>query len=305
MEPGIYPDVEWDEYCRTPGLNASRLKWGLLSGRHLQAALNGEYDDKDTPDRLLGRAIHARLLEPSAYRDRYHVASTCQALVSRKVDGEKVELPCGNAGKYLFRGQWLCGVHCPREAREMCEEFHGGYVLTEEQARAVEAAAAAVKGHEVVRLLRQRGGCEVTLLWDRDGERCKARLDKLIPAGPLAKDVVLDLKKVQPGAVDVESVSRQVANYNYDFSAAWYCDGHERLTGRRPRFVWLFQESGVPYETLVLEADGETLEVGRRKCERAWGVYAACRESGEWPGMPRRVLLGGVPEWERRRWLGW
>ena len=72
----------------------------------------------------------------------------------------------------------------------------------------------------------------------------------------------------------------------------------EKLTGTRPRFTWVFVEDKFPHAVQPLEADEDTLRVGRMKYERAIHLYQVSMESGNWPTRrSTKVPRGGLPRW--------
>lgn len=292
---GVHHGVEFADYCVLPHINISTLIWGLKSAEHLKAALDGRMG-KDSQARSFGRALHARLLEPDIFWRDYRVSPGCQELLKT---GASAGAPCGNHATWLYQGKWVCGTHVPKAVKQISEPEQN--VLSIADARDIENCAAAVKRHEVVRLLRQRGGFEATVRFQIEGIDAKARLDKLIPMSERLPSIVLDLKKVQVGRAADEDVARAIWEWHYDVKAAWYCDAVHIATGIMPQFVWVFVEDGPPYGINVIQADGETLAIGRIRYRECLGKYITGMRTGAWPGYTNRVKVGGLPDYIRRR----
>jgi len=283
-QPGIYPDVPYDVYAGWKAVNASALKIGAtVTALHMRAKIDGLLE-KDTPDRMIGRAFHCAILEPDSFEGRFPVAGVCpEPLQSGKRKGQ----PCGSSGSFRSdSGDWYCGVHAKAhpEAVEP-EEF-----LTDEEHGRIVAMRKNVMAHKVVKMLRQQGGCEVSLVWERDGIACKARADKLI-LDRACPDTIIDAKKIQPMAGTEGALQAAIRNYGYDLSAWWYVDGVHRLRPdkKRPMFAWVFCEDNYPFDVRPLWASKAMLEVGRIKAERAFTSYCWCLRSGTWPGYSEDI----------------
>ena len=292
---GVHYGISFEQYCSLPGLNISTLVWGLTSAEHLKAAIDGRLS-KDSKARSFGRAVHARLLEPDEYWRHYKVSPGCQAVLK---SGESKGGLCGNHATWFHQDHWLCGTHVPKQIKEISEPEKD--VLSVEDAKHIENIVEAVKRHEVVKLLRQRGGFEATIRCQLEGVEAKLRLDKLIPMTSLLPSVIIDLKKVQVGGATDEEVGKDIWNYCYDAKASWYTDLTAIATGIKPAFVWIFIEDGPPYGINVIQADAETLAIGRIRYRECFGKYLTGMRTGVWPGYTNRVKTGGLPDYIRRR----
>jgi exodeoxyribonuclease VIII len=287
LAPGIYYDIPFDEYCKIPALNISTLDWGKYSAEHLKAALDGKLT-KDSQAMNFGRAVHARLLEPDVYATTFSVSPGCQEpLKSGKRKGE----PCGCSAVYHVEGgKWLCGKH----AWEGMEPAPN--VLTQEEAERVEAMAHKIKSHKVVRLLRQRGGFEATVIWETEGILCKGRLDKLVPRNDKLAPVIVDLKKCRLGYARKDKFQKEIDAYNYAAKAAWYCDAVTNLTNDPPTFVWIAIEEDYPHGILALGATRKDILVGRSQYRELLSKYLVGKNSGEWQGYSNEIEWGGLPD---------
>lgn len=292
-KPGMYRDVPFEEYLQWPATTREVLRLCHdVTPKHARAYLDGELPDSDSKDRKFGRAEHCRLLEPDEFTGRFLVASSC---ITPLVSGKRKGQPCGNAGKYIQGGVWFCGQHRPEGADEPRD------YISEDQALAIERVRVAVFAHKVVRLLRTFGGCEISLVWERDGLPCKARVDKLIHKAE-CPDTIIDLKKIQPKAGTDFALRKAIREYRYDVQAYWYTDGAHRLTGDTFRFAWVFTEDGPPFDVRPVWASGAMLEVGRCKVNAAWRTYLHSVQTGDWPGYCDDIEQLDPDEWEMKRY---
>jgi hypothetical protein len=197
-------------------------------------------------------------------------------------------------------GLWYCGKHKPDGATEPAD------YVTEADAATMEKMVEAVYAHPSVALMRQHGGCEVSIVWERDGLPCKARLDKYSPDAKYVDengkehivDVILDVKKCAAYAIDEESLKKSVATYYWDQQAYYYRDGLYRLTGKRALMYWIFIEDGPPFDVCPAQVTPAQFEVGRCRAESALQTYRHCLETGEWPGVSP-----GIKQLEPVGWL--
>jgi hypothetical protein len=220
------------------------------------------------------------------------VASSCSTPLQ---GGKRKGQPCGATGKYLADDVWYCGTHKLAGAVEPID------YVSEEQAARVERVKEAVFEHAVVQMLRQHGGCEVSLIWERDGLPCKARLDKLI-RGADCPTTILDLKKIGSCKGTEEHLVTDIRKWRYDFQAAWYVDGATRLLGESPLFAWIFTEDAEPFDVCPLWASDRMLEVGRCKVEAAWRTYLHCVQTDTWPGYCGEIREVDPADWEMKRY---
>lgn len=274
---GIHFDVPYETYAKWPAVNASALKIGYqVSPKHMRAVLDGHFGGEDSDGRRFGRAEHCRVLEPAVFRKRFLVADNCQTPIK---SGERQGQACGCTASFYdpSMGRWYCGTHKSQAAAKPLD-----YITIQEAAQ-IERAVAGLFAHKVVRLLRQHGGREVSLIWDRDGLACKARLDKFIQ-GAACPDTVIDLKKCQPCKATDYHLQKSIRDYGWDIQAAWYVDGVEQLTGKRPLFAWIFVEDKEPFDVRPVWASQAMLAVGKAKADQAWQSYVHCLQTGLWPG---------------------
>jgi hypothetical protein len=297
-QPGIYYDMPYEEYRALPAVNSSALKiLASVTPKHCKAYIDGLLD-KDTPHRLKGRAFHCALLEPMLFGERFPRAGLCPEPLG---SGKRKGSPCGNQGTFFDReaAAWFCGTHAKAHpgAVELDES------ITQDQHASIENMRREVFAHKVVSLLRQQGGSEVSLVWERDGVPCKSRIDKLI-IDRACPDTVIDLKKIQPMAGTEKALQSAVSNYGYDLAAWWYVSGVKALRPDKPAplFAWIFAEDAPPFDVRPAWASKALLEIGRIKAERAFTNYRWCLQSGKWPGYTDDIEELMPSDWEAKRY---
>lgn len=276
MSPGMYPGIPFDAYQRIAAVNQSALK-DARTAAHILEALEGEPDDQ-TAAMVLGKALHARLLE----------LTTSIELI---IDGPINE----KTGK------------CYGVGTKAWDDFvaanPGKIVLGTDGREQLEGMAEAVMAHPLARkLVEAQGDSELVLVWDEVANpeqagspvRCKARLDKLVP-GVLA----WDLKTTANAAPD--AWSRSLHDYGYHVQDEFYRRGMlAHGLGETP-FGFVVVENVAPYGVIVYEIDDESRGVARHHVARALAMVAACQQAGEWPGYPEDVQRIGIPLWALKR----
>lgn len=297
---GLHQDIPFEEYKQWDALNASTLALGHKgSPMHMKAGRDGTMDS-ETRARKFGLAVHVKLLEPKRFAEVYRVPGRCTAtIVSGKRKGEQ----CGNWANRQVDEQWLCGVHAPRDWPE------AGNVLTTDELHQIESIHTAVLNHDIIRLLRQHGGHEVSAMWSLEGIPSKSRFDKLIQASTCPTTVV-DIKKTQVLGGTEEAWPYSVSTYKYDIQAAFYCDAVAQLLGEEPNVVWIVVEEKPPHAVSVFPVDDLTIEIGRDRYKRQVARFKECEAEDFWPGPCYDVAEGryqmrpsGLPQREKNQYL--
>lgn len=254
LEPGIHFGTHEDLHRADPGLGSTDIKALLTSpvngfwkrtanGRRIMEALGLADPEAEEPSaaQVFGTAAHALLLEPERFDDLYveHEDAPADYLTSRDVIREGLT----KAGAYLPPRS------APRKEYVIAAKRAGLKVIDDWQTDfTIKAAGRTVLSRRwmaqlrmidhIVRVKRPDlggksifdqnltgGYSEVTVIWEEDGVRMKARFDYMRIMG------VIDVKTyVCPD--DIPPVSRflgQVANYAYDLQACHYMRAWEEL----------------------------------------------------------------------------
>lgn len=231
---------------------------------HARAALDDPRPD--TPALLLGRAVHARVLEPETFGTRYAVAPR----VDRRTKGGKAA--------------W----------DEFAAARPGAAILTEDDGATVEAIAAAIQAHPLARAAVQGGAAELSgFLTDHEtGVQCRIRPDYTRMDAGVLVDVKTTLD-ASPGAFQ-----KSVHTLGYHVQAAMYAAGFHAITGEPLRdFVFISVEKARPWAVAVYRIEEEALAVGRWLYRRALRTWADCLERDTWPGYSHRIESISLPPW--------
>lgn len=153
--------------------------------------------------------------------------------------------------------------------------------LLPQELETVRGMRAAIQRHPIAKEAFVGGQAEKTLAW-KDAETgiwCKVRPDYM----PLGADYLIDYKTAASAHPD--QFERQAAGMGYYQRAAWYMDGVEALTGKRPKdFYLVVQEKEAPYLISVFKYDFTALEWGNIRNAKARAIFADCLKRNEWPG---------------------
>ena len=179
--------MTFSDYCASPGVNWSTLKHMGTSPAHYKSAL--ETPRKDTPQVLLGRAVHSAVLEPDRMLEEFTV------------------WPGTRRGK-----DW--------EAFKAAHKGRG--ILTKPEYDSCLAVRDAVRSNpEAAALLT--GLSEVSLQWqdERTGVWCKARVDHMVSTA--SDSWLVDLKTAQ--SVTPRDFESAAARFQYYGQLAFYRRG--------------------------------------------------------------------------------
>jgi hypothetical protein len=278
LAPGIHASVDASVYhdgCTdTPSLSASIAR--ILIGKspaHARAAhpiLNPNLVREESDKFAIGTAAHKLFLEGedaiAVCTARDWRTSEAKAFRDEQREFGKIPLLLEQAG----------------DVRSMVAEAH-----------------AQVAAHRAKPALFTDGKPERTLIWEDElGAVCRARLDWL-------RDdyEAIDDYKTTSASADPAAWTKTMYGIGGDVQVAFYMRGVERLTGIKPVFRYVVQETYPPYALSVVDLAPSALAIANDKVERAIELWAWCLESNSWPAYDKRVASIEVPTYEEMRWL--
>ena len=264
MAEACFNERDFD-YRREEGANQSSLKKILESPAHYQAALKNKLIP--TPAMEMGTALHCRVLDgEEAFAGAY----------LRKPDGLSLATKEGKEWKAsLGRKKALAsgGKDDPWGSVE-------GMTNTLKQLAYFDPSQPDYIKYN-----------EVSIYWDWEGVRCKARLDRVdIEAG-----LVLDLKTTD--SIEPDIFTKKVVGLGYDFQAAYYAAAAGAAFGKKFDFIFAAIERKAPYAVDLFQADEVMMAEARAKCVAALRLFKTCNETGEWPGRPATIRSLSYPGW--------
>lgn len=144
---------------------------------------------------------------------------------------------------------------------------------------------------------KDRGTAEVSLFWTDAGTGvdCRARLD-FLDHQTARRTLVTDLKTC--ANADPHAFGRTAQDFGYDLQAAWYLDAVANARGDEDAaFLHVLVEKEPPYLVSVPQLDEPSVDLGRRKAERARAMFRDCTEADVWPGYSTEVEPVALPRW--------
>lgn len=248
MKVDIITESNADYHARE-SISASRLKLLRESPRVYQSSvLLGRMPRSETPAMRLGTAIHAKVLEPEAFRRDY--------------------------------------IYCPAECsdkrtnayKEWAATAGDRIALNEADGTTIHTAAAALTMHPIAsKIIRAAELTEksVTYADPATGADCRFRFDGI--AGP----IVFDVKTIAECSID--KISRSIWDYGYHVQAAHYLTGLETLDpGTEWRFMFLFVETSEPWRVRTIELGPSEIELGRFERAALIRDLLSRNASGDW-----------------------
>lgn len=248
------------EYRQAEGVNKSTL-WNLRkSPAHYKYFLENQRED--TAAFAFGRAVHAAILTPSAFKKDFVV-------IPEGIDRRT------KAGK--------------EEYQAFLDASAGKEILTAADAETVKAIVKAFKkNRDAVQLLKGTKR-EKPLFWtDDNGILCKCRIDAY-KAG-----LIVDLKTAQDA--ETETFTKEALRYGYDVQAAHYLDAYQhKESAVRPEWYFIVIEKAEPYAINILRADIGFLDYGFIRRQELIEKLKACQEQKAYPDYGINELC--LPAW--------
>lgn len=247
------------EYRQAKGVNKSTL-WNLRkSPAHYRYYL--EHQPEDTPAYKFGRAVHAAILTPDAYKTDFVVAPE----VDRRTKAGREE--------YL----------------SFLEATAGKEILSVQDAETVKAIVSAFQQNKDAVSLLDGTKRETPLFWtDDNGILCKCKVDAYRPG------VMIDLKTSQDA--ETGSFTREALRYGYDVQAAHYLDAYQHIEASAlPEWYFIVIEKAEPYAINILKADAGFIDHGYIIRQQLIERLKVCRETNSYPGYGVNDLF--LPAW--------
>lgn len=214
-----------------------------------------DHEKEQTKALIFGSAIHAFVLEPDTFKEKYAIA------------------PCVDRRTKEGRASWA-------DFLDLCSET-GAEPITAEDMQTITEMADALKTNQLaVQLLSGDHEQEFYWLDDLTREKCKCKVDCVTTWN--GKPYIVDYKTTE--SCEDGHFERSAAKYGYQFQAGMYCEGVFQNTLEEHGFAFVAQEKTAPYAVRVYFCDPEWVKRGYDKFRELIGIYHQCKETGFWPG---------------------
>lgn len=247
------------EYDNLPAMRSTSLKHFIRSPGHYKYSISSEAREENDGKSyfLLGRLVHAALLEPETVKDEF----VCVDATTRNTNVFK-ETVKRNPGK--------------------------GIILSHELTQA-NAIVSAVRGLPHIEDILTAGTPELSAAAMIDGVYCKCRMD-------LFDEKTGHIYDIKTTAETADKFPYVISKYGYDVSLAFYIDillaNKMDISG----YTFIVVEKEPPYGTMLYTIDEEYLEYGRAKYQPALQKYRECLKSGVYPSYDSSPVVLKPPK---------
>jgi exodeoxyribonuclease VIII len=260
----ITTGVSWEDYKKVERMNPSTLVAGCRSMLRLRRLLQKGFGEETNAMRL-GTGIHALLLEPEEFEERFCVRPDFH-LMPGNVTG-KGEPSTSTATTF-----------CKRMLAEFEAEHAGRIILNRAQYDTALHCIEAIRSRPAMVEIIQHSNKEVTVYGEIDGVPCKGRIDLLSPA------IICDLKTTAD--VEPRAFGRTFANLRYAFKLAMYRELVRQNTCDREVKV-IAQETAGDFDNVLYDVPGIVLDNALNKVRSVLADYKHAVDTGVWHGVDR------------------
>lgn len=257
-----------DQYHKMPQLSCSLAKV-IITQSPLHAwtacpALNPNYQSEEKEAFDIGSAAHALLLEGE---DRMVVV---EADDWRKKVAQEARDAARAEGKHPVLARKYADVQAMRDV----------------------AVRAIAECSDLSGLTLANGRAEHVITWADKGVECRARID-FLANGEL---VILDYKSTTDATP--RAFSKQIARMGYHYQDEFYSRGVEAVFGKRPKFIFLAQETTAPYACSFHGCAPSLLGIAEMDVAYAVRTWGECLASGRWPAHSNRIHWAEAAAWQ-------
>lgn len=267
MKPGIHYNVPWEAYQEVEGVRSVYLQHLKRSPGHLKAYLE-QPRKPDTKALIIGRAIHAAVLEP----DRFA--------------GTFVAAPDVDRRTKVGRETWDAFV----------AETQGKVVMDAEDLQHVQGMADAIGANNAACQVLNLEGTELSLVWVEPETMltCKGRPDSYTEK---YGGLLVDLKSCR--SAEPFKFRRDLWEQGYARQIAWYRHGLRLLGKDVGHCLIVAVEKEPPYGVMVYEIQSEVLDKLEYENIQLLHRYKHCQKHNIWPTYPEVVISITLPDWAK------
>jgi len=257
-------DETFADYRAAQGINASSIKSGRVSMRHMHYAMTRE-SSEPTPAMKYGTLVHLAVLEPLRYTQNIVV--------------------------------WDGGIKAGKAWKEFNsqQEAHCKTIVTVAEAMSCSKISAAVWANKEAAELLTGAACELSLFWDDpEAGKCKARIDAISDD----RLTFIDIKTTSK--FNDRGFSRDFVNMGYDIQFGWYSHGIKTVfeLAKMPSCAVIYIESCEPFDVCVRWVPASVVKKGYEEAERIAVEYHNSAILDSFPGVSEQTGQELVlPEW--------
>jgi exodeoxyribonuclease VIII len=289
--PGIWRDVPSEVYHRGPGISKSGLDLIDTSGALYWTVKQNPREATDAM--FLGTVLHALVLEPDTFDQRYIAAP---ANAPRK-PSDRERYAKKPSPETLQRVAWWDEFEQQAQGRIVVPNDDGDTIWKRDTWSTVHYMRDAIMAHPEAAIFLEPADviAELSHYWiDPDTKRlCKCRHDAW--NGP--NRMIIDLKSARDATLS--GFQRAVHEHRYDVQAAWYQDGTHRCGQIVESMIFIACEKQPPYHVAAYEIDPNWVREGRIKYQRNLMDYDQMLREQEWPGLPDVTRILPQPSYAR------
>jgi len=259
-------DISMETYLAHDSVSRSQISLlDKMTPKHFKFSRDNPSVRKQTPDMLIGSAVHKYFFERDEFRQCYLTAPELN--LRKKADREEMEIFKADAARI------------------------GQEVLTKEQMAKVEAVGDALHANKAVSSLVSGGVTERSIFRPYNKFTLKTRPDYYKEEC----NTIIDLKTCKD--VSPKGFLRSVIDYQYYVQDAYYVDAVAHFREAKPRFLIVAVEKEPPYESAIYELENSFQMVGRATYIRALALIQECMDKDQWPGYPDTAIDLRCPDW--------
>lgn len=168
---------------------------------------------------------------------------------------------------------------------------------------------------ESVNQLIQWGKAEISHFCEYEGNKFKFRTDLK------TNRKIIDWKTISSANLHEDTICKQIIQFGYGISAAFYQFFEHEITGNWPEFYWVFQQKNPPYDAIIVSAerwayklmdDGSIQKgISALRFEEFLSCHIECTKKKEYKGAEifvqpnykgRRIMVADVPGYEKSKY---
>lgn len=156
-------------------------------------------------------------------------------------------------------------------------------IITAEKLKQLREMKAVIWDCMELRVILHGSQAELSLIMqDFNGVPAKSRFDIFKKTDKVI--FIGDWKTCSQGVPIEEEAKKQIAEYKYHISAAWYADMCQQYFDLPVEFFWVFQEKEPPYDFDFYFASENQISTGETEYKQAIEMFKWCKKEGKWLG---------------------